>query len=155
MANQTVAKQAAKKPQRNAFSDRNWEVLFIIFVLLISVVATGVMVLVSVQQEVFRIIPAAALLAMVELWLLFTVPLYSRLSFWGSLIFIATFLFFAVPAAVLNLLPDIWIVITWLFVVVSGMCFVLMFRQKALFLPLPPVRNHSKKTPEQPYSSKQ
>jgi hypothetical protein len=123
---------------RSAFKDRNWEVLFVTLVFFLSLVFTVIMVLVSVSEDVFRIIPAAALLAMVELWLLLSVPFYSKISFWGGIIFIATFLFFAVPAVVLNFLPTSWTLVMWAFIVVSVICFVIMFRQRAHFLPPPP-----------------
>jgi hypothetical protein len=137
----TEIKQKPATPARNAFKERNWGILFVTFIFFLSSVATLAMVLVSVTEDVFRIVPAAALLGMVEVWLMFTLPFYWKLSFWGSLIFLATYLFFAVPVVALNLVPGVWLAIIIALIVASVACFIILFVQRYLFIPRPkPIR---------------
>lgn len=131
--NQTKAPPLKRQP-RNAFRRRDWETLTVAAVFLLSLLATIWMVLVSVQGETYRIIPAASLLALVELWLIVYLPFYGKLAFWGALIFIGTYLFFAVPAVTFNILTTEVAIIVGGFIVVSLLCLVLLFRQRALFL---------------------
>ncbi len=132
-------KPATKKPRHTALSDRNWEVvLVIVYVFLVSIGLTGGMVLISVGENVYRILPAASLLVMVGVWLTLTLPFYSKLSFWGTIIFIATYLMFGVPFVFLGLLPMVWAIVAVLFIIFGVACFVIMFRQRNLFLPPPP-----------------
>lgn len=130
---------------RNAFKDRNWEVLLVSFVFLISLLGTLSMVLVSVfdpqnTDNQFRILPAASIMVMVELWLIIYLPFYGKLAFWGAYIFLATYLFFAAPFAFLQLLPGTLGLAADFFIVVSLVCGLLLFRQRAIFLQAPSKR---------------
>jgi|GEM_PF-2438604 len=138
-----------KKSRRTAFSDRNWEVVLVIaFVFLISIGLTGAMVLISVGENVYRILPAAGLLVMVGLWLTLTLPFYSKLSFWGTIIFIATYLMFGIPFVFLGLLPLAWAIAAIIFIIFGTASFLIMFRQRRLFLPPPPAPVKRKTTNE-------
>lgn len=135
---QTEAK-IARPARRNAFRDRNWEVLFVSFIFLVSLLATIGMVLISVfdpknTDNQFRIVPAASIMVMVELWLVFSLPFYSKISFWGGIIFLATYLFFAVPFVYLGLLPGVLGVGIGVFSVVALLCGLVLFRQRERFL---------------------
>ncbi len=128
----------ASKP-RNAFRDRNWEILFVTFVFLVSLLATIGMILISVfdprnSDNQFRIIPAASVMLLVEFWLVFSLPFYSKISFWGGVIFLATYLFFAIPFLYYQLLPGLVNLGAGAFVVISLLCGFLLFRQRELFL---------------------
>ncbi len=137
MANKVVEKQI-RPGAINAFHDRNWEVLFVCFVFLVSLIATVGMVLISafdpLNDSPYRILPAAALMIMVEIWLVFSLPFYNKLAFWGAIIFLGTYLFFAVPFAFLGLLPTAINIGVIAFIVISLICGLLLYRQKNLFL---------------------
>jgi hypothetical protein len=151
-----MARDVTEKPAtstrpvaRNAFRDRNWEVLFVAFVFLVSLIATVGMVLIAVldpqNDNRFSIIPAGALMLLVEVWLVFTLPFYGRLAFWGAIIFLATYLFFAVPFAYLGLLPGAVNAGAIIFSIISVVCGVLLFRQRELFLKPPKTLEKDKK----------
>jgi peptidoglycan/LPS O-acetylase OafA/YrhL len=131
--------QKVRPGSRNALRERNWEILFVALVMLVSLLATVGMVLVSVfdpknADNQFRILPAACLMMLVELWLIFSLPFYSKMAFWGGVIFLATYLFFAVPFVFLGLLPGNFMIAAVLFIVISLVCLLLLFRQRELFL---------------------
>jgi hypothetical protein len=146
MTDKTVQdpKLTTVQPSGNAFKRKDWETITVTIVFGLSLVATIWMVIVSAQEAVFRIIPAAGLLVLVELWLIFTIPVYGKLAFWGALIFIATFLFFAVPFAALGILPPEFNLLTIAFIVVSLVCVLLLFRQRDLFLNKPEKKKAAK-----------
>jgi hypothetical protein len=124
-------------PTGNAFKRKDWETLTVTFVLAVSFLATLWMMLISLQGEAYRIIPAAFLLALVQIWLIVYIPVYGKLAFWGAIIFVATYLFFAVPFVVLGILPPEFNFYALVFIVVSLICLLLLFRRRALFLNKP------------------
>ncbi len=126
---------ATSKLPPNAFRDRNWGVLFISFVFVLSLVATLAVMFLTISTRL-DVVPAALLMVMVEAWLVFSIPLYSKLAFWGGVIFILSFLFFAMPFLVLNLFPP-YNAYTISFISISLLCFVIMFRERRLFLDKP------------------
>lgn len=129
----TVSSQnTLRKLPPNAFRDRNWGVLFICFVFVLSLVATLAVMFLTVSSRL-DVVPAALLMVMVEGWLIFSIPFYSKLAFWGGAIFILSFLFFALPFLVLNLFPP-YNAYTISFIIISLLCFVIMFRERDLFL---------------------
>jgi len=129
----TVPKPATTvRSPSNAFRDRNWGVLFIGLVFVLSLIATLAVMLLTISTRL-DVIPAALLMVMVEVWLIFSIPLYSKLAFWGGVIFILSFLFFALPFLALNLFPP-YNAYTISFISVSLLCFVIMFRERRLFL---------------------
>lgn len=131
--------EKVRSAPHNAFRDRNWEVLFVCFIFLVFLLATIGMILISVfdpknTDNQFRILPAASLVILVDLWVMLSLPFYSKLSFWGGIIFLATYLFFAVPFVFLGLLPDtLWLGIA-VFIVISLVCMLVLFRQRERFL---------------------
>jgi len=139
LSEKQIKVKVARPAASNAFKERNWEVLGVSFVFLISLLATVGMVLISIfdpqnEGNQFRIVPAAGLMVLVELWLVFSLPFYSKISFWGGIIFLATYLFFAVPFLFLQLLPGLIGVGTGIFSVIALICALLLFRQRERFL---------------------
>ncbi len=146
------APQTAKKPKgKNAWQLRDWETLFVAGIFLIALLATAWMIVVSITDPVpdnrYRILPAASLMIMVELWVMLTLPFYSKLGFWGAVLSLATYLFFAVPFVFLGLLPDAFSFVGAVFIVISLIAALLLFRQRDRFFPPPPVRPRSKPLP--------
>ena len=124
--------------KHNALRDRNWGVLFLALVFLLSLVATIAVMLLTIGTRL-DVIPAALLMVAVELWLIVYLPFYSRLAFWGGVIFIISFLFFALPFVALNLFPP-YNAYAIAFIVISLVCFLIMFRERRLFLDKPELR---------------
>ncbi len=92
-----------------------------------------------------RIIPAASVMVMVEVWLLVYLPRYDKLAFWGAVIALATYLFFALPFLFLGLLPTTLAIVGTGLVVISLLCGLLLYRQRGRFFPLPSTKIASKK----------
>lgn len=136
----------SKKP---AWRNGDWETLFVVGVLGLILLATLWMVLISVTDSDpdnnLRIIPAAAVMVMVELWLIIYLPRYDKLAFWGAVIALATYLFFAIPFLFLGLLPTGLAVAGSAMVVISLVCGLLLFRQRERFFPVPPPKTPAKK----------
>ncbi len=136
--------------RRNAFARRDWETLFVVATFVVSLLATLAMVLVSVTDKEpdnrFRIVPAASIMVMVELWLLVYLPFYGKLAFWGAVISLATFLFFAVPFIFLGLLPTSYTVGGIISIVMSLLAGLFLFRRRERFFPPAPP---TKRTREQ------
>jgi hypothetical protein len=129
----------------NAFKERDWKTLFVTGVFGLSFLATVAMCYISVTSGAdndnrFNIIPAAAVMFMVEIWLVLTLPVYGKLAFWGALITLATFLFFAVPFAYLGLLPTEWAIAAYVFSVISVVCGIFLYLERNRFIPPPPPR---------------
>lgn len=107
------------------------------------------MVLISITDSdpdnKLRIIPAASVMVMVELWLIFYLPRYDKLAFWGAVIALATYLFFAVPFLFLGLLPPLLALVGSALVLISLLCGLLLFRQRARFFPRLPAKTPPKK----------
>lgn len=135
--------------RKTAWRNHDWETLFVVGVIGLILLGTLWMVVISVADSdpdnKFRILPAAAVMVMVEVWLIFYLPRYDRLAFWGTVIALATYLFFAVPFLFLGLLPATLAVTGSVLVVVSLLCGVLLFRQRERFFPLPPSTKTSTK----------
>ena len=131
-----------KTVSRNVWQQRDWETLFVTGVVVVSLLLTLWMVYVSVTDPVpdnrYRIVPAASIMVMVEIWLILTLPVYGRLAYWGMVISIATYLFFAVPFTILNILPAGFAVGTTSGIVASAVCGLLLFRQRDRFFPPAP-----------------
>ncbi|HEX2916730.1 MAG TPA: hypothetical protein VH186_38570 [Chloroflexia bacterium] len=154
----TQLPETSERPQtaakrRNAWQARDYETMFVTLVFLLSLLATLWMVLVSVTgpdpDTRLRIVPASAVMVMVEAWLIFSLPVYSKLAFWGSLISLATFLFFAVPFIFLGLLPDSLDFAAIFFSLIALVCGLLLFRQRERFLPPPtPVQRSRQNRPK-------
>lgn len=145
---ENVVQTPNKMQSTNAFKRRDWETLAVTGLFIISLLATIWMVIISILGDAFRIVPAAGLLALVEVWLIFYVPVYSKLSFWGAFIFIATYLFFAVPFAGMGILPPEFNLINIVFIVLSLMACLLLFRQRDLFLKKPTKKTASPTKPK-------
>ena len=132
---------ASENTRRTAWRNRDWETLFVVGVVGLILLGTLWMVLISVADSdpdnKFRILPAAAVMVMVEVWLIFYLPRYDKLAFWGTVIALATYLFFAVPFLFLGLLPTTLAVVGSVLVIVSLLCGVLLYRQRDRFFPLP------------------
>src|SRR5689334_9182525 len=113
-------------PRPNAWQGRDWETLFVALVFLIALGVTAWMIFISVTgtdpDNRFRIIPAAGLMLLVELWVFVSLPLYNKLAFWGAVLSLATYLFFAVPFVFLGLLPDGVMIGAGIFIVISLVC---------------------------------
>lgn len=122
-----------KVARRNAFRDRNWGVLFVSFMFLLSLIATLAVMFFTIGTRL-DVIPAAMLMVVVELWLMASLPLYQKLTFWASVIFILSFLFFAVPFVALNILPPAFNAYAIVFMIISVACFIILFRERNLFL---------------------
>jgi hypothetical protein len=75
----------------------------------------------------------------VEVWVFITLPLYSKLAFWGAVLSLATYLFFAVPFVFLGLLPDAVSLGAAIFIIISLVCGLLLFRQRDRFFPPAPL----------------
>lgn len=122
----------------NAWQSRDWETLFVTFIVFISLLATLWMVLISITDPEpnnrFRIVPAAAIMVMVELWLMVYLPVYGKLAFWGAFISLATYLFFAVPFIALGLLPTALATGGTIATALALICCLLLFRQRDHFL---------------------
>lgn len=125
--------------RKSAWRNRDWETLFVVGVVGLILIGTLWMVVVSVADSdpdnKLRIVPAAAVMVMVEAWLIFYLPRYDKLAFWGTVIALATYLFFAVPFLFLGLLPTTLAVAGSVLVTVSLVCGVLLFRQRERFFP--------------------
>ena len=136
-------------PKKSAWRNGDWETLFVVGVLGLILLATLWMVLISVTDSDpdnnLRIIPAAAVMVMVELWLIYYLPRYDKLAFWGAVIALATYLFFAVPFLFLGLLPTSLTIAGAALVVISLVCGLLLFRQRDRFFPAPPPKTPAKK----------
>ncbi len=130
----------ASKAGKTAWRERDWETLFVVAVFVIALLATVWMILISISDSdpdnKFRIVPAASLMLMIEAWLIFTLPFYGKLAFWGAVISIATYLFFAVPFVGMGLLSGGFAIGIGLFIVVSMLCLLLLFRQRERFFRL-------------------
>ncbi len=126
--------------RQTAWHSRDWETLFVVGVVGLILLGTLWMVLISVTDSdpdnKFRIVPAAAVMVMVEVWLIFYLPRYDKLAFWGTVIALATYLFFAVPFLFLGLLPVTIAVVGSVLVAVSLLCGYLLYRRRARFFPL-------------------
>lgn len=135
--------KAPKKTRQNAWRAKDWETLFVAFIFLVALVATLWMIFVSITgndpDNRFRIVPAASLMLIVEIWLFITLPLYSKLAFWGAVLSLATYLFFAVPFVFLGLLPDAVSLGAAIFIVISLVCGLLLYRQRDRFFPPAPL----------------
>ena len=149
MAKNLAKKQATESPpikadasagpmplrRPNAVRDRNWGVLFVSFIFVLALIATLAIMVITIGTRL-DVIPAALLMVLVELWLIIELPMYSKLTFWGSVIFILSFLFFALPFVALNLFPP-YNAYGIGFIVVSLGCFVVLFRERHWFLERP------------------
>lgn len=145
----TSREEPAEYLKKPAWRNGDWETLFVVGVLGLILVATLWMVLISVTDSDpdnnLRIIPAAAVMVMVELWLIIYLPRYDKLAFWGAVIALATYLFFAVPFLFLGLLPTTLAIVGTALVIISLLCGLLLYRQRERFFPLPPPKSTSKK----------
>jgi hypothetical protein len=130
----------------NAVRDRNWGVLFVSFVFVLALIATLAIMVITIGTRL-DVIPAALLMVLVELWLIIELPMYSKLTFWGSVIFILSFLFFALPFVALNLFPP-YNAYGIGFIIISLVCFGVLFRERRWFLerPTPTTTKATKKT---------
>jgi peptidoglycan/LPS O-acetylase OafA/YrhL len=141
--------EPAIQPALPAWRTGDWETLFVVGVLGLILLGTLWMVLISVTDSdpdnKFRIVPAAAVMVMVELWLIIYLPRYDKLAFWGAAIALATYLFFAVPFLFLGLLPLALTVVGTALVGISLVCCLLLYRQRARFFPPPPPKAPRKK----------
>ena len=128
------------KISTNAWQRRDWETLAVVGVFVIALLATVWMILVSVgdaesdASNRFRIVPAASLMLMVEIWLMLTLPFYGKLAFWGAIITIATYLFFAIPFVGMGLLSGPFSIGISGGIGLSLVCLLLLFRQRDRFL---------------------
>lgn len=138
-------------PRPTAWRNRDWETLFVVGVIGLIMAGTLWMVVISVTDSdpdnKLRILPAAAVMVMVELWLIFYLPRYDKLAFWGTVIALATYLFFAVPFLFLGLLPVALAVAGSILGVICLVCGLLLFRQRAKFFPAPPPARTSTRKP--------
>ncbi len=138
MATKTTQINKPKSTRRNAWQVRDWETLFVTLVFLIALLATIWMIFISVTDKEpenrFRIVPAGSLMIIVELWVMLTLPFYSKLAFWGSIISLATYLFFAVPFVFLGLLPTELSIGAGIFIIISLVCCIMLIRQRDRFL---------------------
>ena len=142
MANIEVAAPKTRWLTHNAVAGRNWGVLFIVLMLVLSLIGDGAMVLIATGDDVFRIIPAASLLALTQVWLILSLLFYSKLAFWGTAIFLMTFLTVAAPMAWSGYLPNDWLAVVVPAIALSVVCGVILFRERALFLTERRTRSH-------------
>ncbi|MDB5078467.1 MAG: hypothetical protein JWP00_391 [Chloroflexi bacterium] len=137
------------QPAKTAWRKGDWETLFVVGVLGLTLLATLWMVLISITDSdpdnKFRILPAASVMMMVEIWLIWYLPRYDKLAFWGAVIALATYLFFAVPFLFLGLLPPTLTIAGTSLVIISLLCGLLLYRQRERFFPLPPPKPSRKK----------
>jgi hypothetical protein len=142
MATKTPAPESSEytRTRPTAWRNRDWETLFVVGVIGLILLGTLWMVVISVTDSdpdnKFRILPAAAVMVMVELWLIFYLPRYDKLAFWGTVISLATYLFFAVPFLFLGLLPTSLAVVGSVLAVICLVCGILLFRQRNKFFPV-------------------
>ena len=145
----TSREEPAEYPKKSAWRNGDLETLFVVGVLGLILLGTLWMVLISVTDSdpdnKLRIVPAAAVMVMVELWLIIYLPRYDKLAFWGAVIALATYLFFAVPFLFLGLLPTALAVAGVALVIISLVCGLLLFRQRHRFFPLPTTKPSPKK----------
>ena len=122
-----------------AWHNRDWETLFVVGIIGLLLAGTLWMVVIAVTDSdpdnKLRILPAAAVMVMVELWLIFYLPRYDKLAFWGTVISLATYLFFAVPFLFMGLLPAALAVAGSVLGVICLACGILLFRQRDKFFP--------------------
>jgi hypothetical protein len=133
--------QPTNQPKiRSAWRRRDWETLTVVGLFVLALLATVWMILISVTDNrsdpgnQFRIVPAASLMLMVEIWLILTLPFYGKLAFWGAIITIATYLFFAVPFVGMGLLSGPFAVGISIGIFASLIGLLLLFRQRDRFL---------------------
>ncbi|MBN9390442.1 MAG: hypothetical protein J0I20_20605 [Chloroflexi bacterium] len=144
MATKTPSPESSEytRTRPTAWRNHDWETLFVVGVIGLILLATLWMVLISVTDSdpdnKFRILPAAAVMVMVEVWLIFYLPRYDKLAFWGTVISLATYLFFAVPFLFLGLLPTTLAVAGSILCVICLICGILLFRQRNKFFPVAP-----------------
>jgi peptidoglycan/LPS O-acetylase OafA/YrhL len=142
MATKTSAPESSEytRTRPTAWRNRDWETLFVVGVIGLILLATLWMVLISMTDSdpdnKFRILPAAAVMVMVEVWLIFYLPRYDKLAFWGTVISLATYLFFAVPFLFLGLLPTALAVAGSVLAVICLVCGILLYRQRDKFFPV-------------------
>lgn len=145
----TPREEPAEYLKKPAWRNGDWETLFVVGVLGLILAGTLWMVFISVTDSDpdnnLRIIPAASVMVMVEVWLLVYLPRYDKLAFWGAVIALATYLFFALPFLFLGLLPTTLAIVGTGLVVISLLCGLLLYRQRGRFFPLPSTKIASKK----------
>lgn len=145
---------AVKVTKTTAFAQKDWETLFVTGFFVVCLLATFWMCFVYItdstdpNRDRFQILPAAIVMVMVEVWLIWGLPIYDKLVFWGAFIGLGTYLFFAVPFIFLGLLPTTWSVVGIVLSLLSLVSGFFLFRQRTRFLPpAPPRRPANPKKP--------